>query len=506
MKNKVFFIVKKYWLYAAVGILVLGGGYFLFLREKTPEKTLTVHVADFVQQVAASGKIVANQNLDLSFEQAGTVRNVHVKVGDHVVSGQLLANENTSQLDAQLAEMEAGISLQQAKLNQLLAGASVEDIQTAKDQVVSAQQDVNNAYATGSAALSSNYTTMTAANAVVFSVRKTYFNLPNDQQSILVQQSETTIDASLTDVKKYLDVAQASLNINNIDMALIHAITAANLVYENTVIIRQQCDQGYYYSAVSATDKASLDTQKTNINTAINSLTSARSGIASFTIALTKAKDVLAAKQAPARSPDIAVYQAQIEQAKAQASSIVSQLKKQKIYSPIAGVVTAVNAKAGMVSNPNDVAISVMSSNNFQIESYVPEINIALVKIGNPAQVILDAYGNDHPFDAKVASIDPSETIKDGVSTYKVTLELVKGDDQIKSGMTGTVTITTEKKSNVISIPQGIVTILNGQKAVKVKSGKDTANRIIETGLVSSLGNVEVTSGLSDGDVVVLPQ
>jgi HlyD family secretion protein len=151
-----------------------------------------------------------------------------------------------------------------------------------------------------------------------------------------------------------------------------------------------------------------------------------------------------------------------------------------------------------------DIAVSVISANNFQVESYIPEINISFIKVGDPADTTLDAYGSEVIFPAKVVTIDPAETIKDGVSTYRVVLEFNANDDRIKSGMTGNTVITTAKKQNVISVPQGMVTIKDGKKTVSVKKGDSIVEVTVETGSVSSSGNIEILSGLADGDVVII--
>ena len=70
--------------------------------------------------------------------------------------------------------------------------------------------------------------------------------------------------------------------------------------------------------------------------------------------------------------------------------------------------------------------------------------------------------------------------------------------------MTANVLITTEKKVNVIAIPQGIVITRDGRKFVSVKAGSDAVEREVVTGIVSSLGQIEIISGLTDGDRVIL--
>jgi RND family efflux transporter MFP subunit len=496
---------RKRIIWGVIILVILIGGYFLFFNKKLKQDTLTVHPEDFLQQVSASGKIVAQDDLDLSFEEPGQVSSVNVKVGDNVYTGQLLASQSTGQLAAQLAGMQAGIELQEAKLNQLLAGNSPEDIQTGKDNIAAAQQNLDNNYNTLKNTLNDSYTSLYDAYTKMRYIQQTYFN-GTGAEDLNVQSRKNAINTDMNDAKKYIDLAKGSLNASDWDIAASHVATDLNDAYSQVAAIRQQCEEGIYYTSVSSTDKAAIDTQKSSLNTAASSTISAQSSIASYKVALTQANSALALKQAPARQSDIAVYKAQVAQAKANAQDVIAQLNKKRIYSPIFGIVTAVNAKVGRIFSSQDVAISVISKNTFQVESYVPEINISLIKTGQDADVTLDSYG-DASLPATVAAIDPAETIKDGVSTYKVTLAFKDNDDRIKSGMTGTVTITTNKKSMVLSIPQGAVHAKDGQKVVIVKTGqdaKDITEKVVTTGSVASNGNVEILSGLNDGDVVVL--
>jgi len=70
--------------------------------------------------------------------------------------------------------------------------------------------------------------------------------------------------------------------------------------------------------------------------------------------------------------------------------------------------------------------------------------------------------------------------------------------------MTANILIITDEKTNVIAVPQGIVIERDGQKFVSVKEGDTIVDRAVQTGSVSSLGTIEIVSGLTDGDVVLL--
>ena len=105
---------------------------------------------------------------------------------------------------------------------------------------------------------------------------------------------------------------------------------------------------------------------------------------------------------------------------------------------------------------------------------------------------------------AKVALVDPSETIIDGVSTYKTTFVFDTEDPRIKSGMTANITVTTDQKKGVVVIPQDAVYLLNGDKVVDTVSGGKVITKKVITGGISTNGDLLILSGISEGDVIKL--
>lgn len=76
--------------------------------------TYTVERGDIVEQLRLSGRVAAVRQEDLGFTKAGTVLRVHVRAGDKVRKGQLLAElEQREELDA-LAK--AQVALEQAQI------------------------------------------------------------------------------------------------------------------------------------------------------------------------------------------------------------------------------------------------------------------------------------------------------------------------------------------------------------------------------------------------------
>ena len=177
-------------------------------------------------------------------------------------------------------------------------------------------------------------------------------------------------------------------------------------------------------------------------------------------------------------------------------------LNKTLITAPFDGVITKVDLDPGEITSPNTPVIDMMGGGQYKIESYVSESDIAKMSIGQSADVTLDAYGKDQKFTAKIVTVDSSETIIDGVSTYKTTFVFDIEDPRIKSGMTANITVTTDQKKGVVVVPQDAVYLLNGDKVIDVLVDGKVATKKVITGGISTEGDLLIVSGISEGDVI----
>jgi multidrug efflux pump subunit AcrA (membrane-fusion protein) len=75
--------------------------------------TATAATGDVTQTYLATGSISRDNNVTATFTVDGTVRKVHVAIGDEVQAGDLLARLNTAEL--KLALLNAETDLAQAK-------------------------------------------------------------------------------------------------------------------------------------------------------------------------------------------------------------------------------------------------------------------------------------------------------------------------------------------------------------------------------------------------------
>jgi multidrug efflux pump subunit AcrA (membrane-fusion protein) len=106
-----------------------------------------------------------------------------------------------------------------------------------------------------------------------------------------------------------------------------------------------------------------------------------------------------------------------------------------------------------------------------------------------------------------VTTVSKIATASSGVATYPVTVSFTGDPTKVFVGATATASITTGERSGVLLVPTRAITTTNGVSTVTVALdgtvGGRTETRTVQTGETSN-GMVEVTSGLSDGDKVIV--
>jgi HlyD family secretion protein len=246
----------------------------------------------------------------------------------------------------------------------------------------------------------------------------------------------------------------------------------------------------------------------TNMNNYNAALQTQNQATVSAQAAVDSAQQNLQLAQTPPRPEDIQAAKAQIDAAAAQLQTAQNNLSDDVLTAPIDGIITSVDVKIGETTQtgtfmPGVEVIKMISNQKLQVVAFLSEADIGKIKLGDQAQITLDAYGSNAPFAASVIAIDPGATVQNGVSMYKTTLEFSQSDDRIKTGMSANVVITDQTHTGGLVIPQTAVIKKGGQEFVLTDAGNGkTQETQIQTGILGLDGNVEVTSGLSEGQKV----
>ncbi|MGL2994360.1 efflux RND transporter periplasmic adaptor subunit [Flavobacterium sp. TSSA_36] len=220
-------------------------------------------------------------------------------------------------------------------------------------------------------------------------------------------------------------------------------------------------------------------------------------------------------------------------------------LGRTTIYAPADGTISVLNVELGeRVLGTQQMAgteiLRVANLNNMEVEVDVNENDIVKIKVGDKANVEVDAYLKKQ-FKGIVTSISNSASstlTADQVTNFKVKVRILKESYQdllegkpstyspFRPGMTATVDIITNTKSNILTVPISSVVVKSDTAAVKeikvedpneekskpksdkkfecvfVKVGNKAKIRIIKTGIQDDT-NIEVLSGLKKGDIVI---
>lgn len=195
-----------------------------------------------------------------------------------------------------------------------------------------------------------------------------------------------------------------------------------------------------------------------------------------------------------------------IDKSKAAALAIEEQMGELVISAPIEGVVVAKRVERGENAVANDPIVTIYGNEGIEIEADVPESDIVKVELGQKANLTFDAFTSSDIFPATVTEIEPAATVIQDVVYYKVKLKLDTDEPRLKNGMSTDVDILTDKKDEVIYIPQRAVKEENGSQYVEIlKDEKQslTEKIMVTTGMEGDDGMVEVKSGLNGGEKVV---
>ncbi len=216
-----------------------------------------------------------------------------------------------------------------------------------------------------------------------------------------------------------------------------------------------------------------------------------------------KTEDDLAELKAPPRAVDIAVYQAKVDKARASMVELEQKLNDATLKAPFPGTVAKINVKIGeVVTAGGDPVISLISTSKFEIEVNVPEADIGKVKVGNPVGISLDAFPEES-WPGQVAEVEPAETIIEGIVYYKVKVVFDEIDQRVKAGMSADISIETERKENVLYVPYRSIVYKQGKKMVRVVEGEEIKQVEVKTGIKNEQGEIEILSGLEQGQEVI---
>ncbi len=207
-----------------------------------------------------------------------------------------------------------------------------------------------------------------------------------------------------------------------------------------------------------------------------------------------------------------------LERARVELATAKDQLGYTRIRSPIDGVVIERNIEpgemvtAGITATVNgEPQLTIAQLDRLLLELNMNQVDVARVKIGQTATVVLDAY-RDSPIEGEVTSIAAAahRDVTKGIDVFKVEVTIDPGrwDIEIKPGMTAEVKVHVGTYEDVVKVPVETVFEEDGQSYLYVvKADPRDPKRKIKEKVQVKLGHrgmreVEIVEGLEPGQEI----
>lgn len=321
-------------------------------------------------------------------------------------------------------------------------------------------------------------------------VEAVYYEVGQEVQQgqILFTLDQKDIQAQYSQSQASLDSAKANL-IRTSDSSLKQQITQA----ETAVKLAQiQYDDSFtnYTSAqtlyaAGVISKQQMDNDESQYKNAGIQLDNAKGNL-----------NLLKEKSGP---QSINVANAQVEQAKAVLDAASLQMDNTSIASPISGIVSIRNVEAGEMVSNTIPAYVIINTKTLVAETNVSEKTVSKIQKGQKINITINALNK--VVEGTVDSISPNVDAKTRFYTVKTSVDNSSGE--LKPGMFARVTFPTEKKENVLTVPNEAIVVENGTQYLYTAVDGVVKKKNVTTG-ISDDKITEITENLKEGESIIL--
>lgn len=369
----------------------------------------------------------------------------------------------------------------------------------------SAYQSAQTAYQSAANRLSSALD----APATQISAAQTSISAAQSSLSSLTSRSDATLDTARSDVVALQTSLAAEQQLGTTIKGKIGQAGGALATVTEAVSGSYVAAQQSYASALAKAE-TSVQSAQQALTSAQNSVSATQEKSAATLLsqqnALASAQVSLQKTSAAPRSFEIATAYAGVLVQQAALEKATNDLANATLRAPTAGLVASINAQVGEFVSGGGTAspfIVVANTSALTLHGTVGESEVVTLKVGQVATVTVDAIGTTR-MTGKVTALDPVATIQQGVPVYGVDVRIDRADPAVRPGMSGTANVLIASKQDVLVVPNLAIRSQGGRRFVQVLRDGQTADAEVTFG-ISNDTVTEVTGGLEEGDVVVLP-
>ncbi|MCJ7658478.1 MAG: efflux RND transporter periplasmic adaptor subunit [Anaerolineales bacterium] len=449
---------KSFWIILFVIIIVAGGGYYYSTQimpteaaevEEPAMQTAVARQGELTIFASGAGQLIPASEIDLGFDESGTLIELNAAVGDKVEAGDVLAQlqtkDSVESIEASIADAELAVLKAQNAIDDLYANAEIARTQALSDIAEYAQQ-----------------------------VRDARYQMENYNMPVTLQGMDAIEALDL--MKAELDAASAAFepyryypSSDDKRADLLEDLNNAQYNYDSAV---KRLD----YEYVLEVAEANLDKVRQEYDEYTEGPSPSEVKLAEAELANTEAKLALAQE----------------------AQAVID------LVSPTDGTVMVVSATEGELIGTTAI-ITLANLEQPLLEVYLDETDLDKVANGYTADIVFDALP-DNTFTGQVIAVNPSLAEVSGVQAIQVTVRLDEGSleswEVMPIGLNASVDIIAGRAENAVLVPVEALRELGPDEyAVFVVEDGEPKLRVVTVGLVD-ITSAEILSGLQAGEIV----
>ena len=496
---------KKWLRRGLIAAAALLAAYWFFLKPSGPAvPAVGQYTPDAVQRrdltvgVSGTGTVTPIDSYYLKPLVTGEVLEAPFEVGDRVEKGDVLYRLNAK--DAEMSIQQAELSVRQAQksyddlaanLTVRVGGAGVvQKVLVQKGDLVSPGTPI---------AEIADTSTLTAV--LPFHSADAQNIRAGQSAQVTVAGTMETLSGTVESVSSAELVGAGGALVRNVKIRVNNpgALTAANSATAS-VGDASCAGSANFEEALRQTVTAQAGGEVTGVSVTAGSKVSAGSALATLggTAAQSSLEDL-----------SIALENARLSLRRAQDA-----LENYTITAPISGTVIEKNIKAGdNVNNIESGALAVIYDLSYlKLEMNISELDLSKIKAGQRVDITADAIPGE-VFEGRVDRVSINGTTTNGFTTYPATI-LLEDYGGLNPGMNVSADIVVEEMEHVLSVPAAAVqrgdTVLVPLEGCLSPDGTSVLDPTKTEERTVTLGGgdgtyVEITSGLSEGDTVLVP-
>lgn len=305
--------------------------------------------------VALSGRIEGDDSA-IAPKTTGRILEIRFREGDSVQSGEIIATLSDEQIQAREEQARAAVSVAEAAGN------------SARDQIAVLQEQLQqNRIYTGQSKLDAEGR---------------------------VHQAEAELAAAEADLAQQ----QAAYQLAAFDRDAYTRLAQTGAASE------RQAKQAI---ATAGQQAAAVAAAQRRVTAASGALTTAKANLENPNIR--EAQVAMVQRQITQQQAEVAKAEANIRQAQGQLLEAQANRQDLVVYAPFSGVIATRAAEPGEVVTAGTALVTLIDLKKVYLRGFVPEGQIGMVKLGQPAHIYLDSNPNQ-PLDAYVSRVDPQAT------------------------------------------------------------------------------------------------